>query len=108
MGKSKSEVYANNLHNFDERKDNILSASTKKVSLWPFTESKPNLIETFIGKYTASVKAFFNIFTSGIETFVIPWDQLLYSCVVEVCCLGLEPLCDTHLRLSVSLKTLTG
>ena len=33
-------------------------------------------------------------------------DQLLYPCVVEVCRLGLEPLCDTCLRLSVILKTL--
>ena len=41
-------------------------------------------------------------------TFVIPWDQLLYPCVVEVCRLGLEPLCDTHhCDLSVILKTLT-
>ena len=29
------------------------------------------------------------------------------SCVIEVCRLGLQPLCDTHLRLSVILKTLT-
>jgi hypothetical protein len=36
---------------------------------------------------------FFNIFVTGIETFVIPWDQLLYT-VVEVCRLGLEPLCS--------------
>ena len=35
---------------------------------------------------------FSNIFTYRIETFVIPWDQLLYPCVVEVCRLGLEPL----------------
>ena len=28
----------------------------------------------------ASVELFFNIFTSGIETFVISWDQLLYPC----------------------------
>ena len=31
----------------------------------------------------------------------------LYPCVVEVSRLGLEPLCDTQLRLSVILKTLT-
>ena len=49
---------------------------------------------------------FSTYFTSGIETFVIPWDQLLYPCVIEVCHLGLEPLCDTHLCLSVILKTL--
>ena len=56
---------------------------------------------------TASVELFFNIFTSGIETFAIPWDQLLYPCVVEVCRLELEPLCDTHHHLSVIVKTLT-
>ena len=64
-------------------------------------------MERFIGTDTASVELFFNIFTSGIEIFVIPWDQLLYPCVVAVCRLGLEPLCDTHLRLSVILKTFT-
>jgi hypothetical protein len=26
-----------------------------------------------------SVQLFFNIFATGIETFVIPWDQLLYT-----------------------------
>ena len=70
-------------------------------------KQNPNLMETFIGTDTVSVELFFSIFTSGIETFVIPWDQLLYPCVVEVYCLGLEPLCDTHLRLSVILKALT-
>ena len=64
-------------------------------------------MEIFIGTDTASVELFFNIFTSGIETFVIPWDQLLYPCVVKICRLGLEPLFDIDLRLSVILKTLT-
>ena len=64
-------------------------------------------MDRFIAIDTVSVELFFNIFTSGIETFVIPWDQLLYPCVVEVCRQGLEPLCDTHLRLYVTLKTLT-
>ena len=62
-----------------------------------FTQTKSNLIERFIGTDTASVELFFNIFISGTETFVIPWNQILYLCVVEVCRLGLEPLCDTHL-----------
>ena len=48
----------------------------------------------FIGRVTANVELFSNIFTSGIETFVIPWDQHLYPCVVEVCRLRLESLCD--------------
>ena len=67
-------------------------------------------MERLIGTDTASIELFFNIFISGTETFVIPWNQHLYLCVVEVCRLGLEPLCDTHLRLSVILKTfsLTG
>jgi hypothetical protein len=54
-------------------------------------------MEIFIAADTASVQLFFNIFATGIETFVIPWDQLLNTCVVEVCRLGLEPLCDNHL-----------
>ena len=56
-------------------------------------------MERFYGTDTASVELFFNVFTSGIETFVIPWDQFLYSFVVEVCRLGLKPLCDTQLHL---------
>ena len=63
-------------------------------------------MERFIGTDTAGVDLFFNIFTSGIETFVIQWDQFLYPCVVEVFCLELEPMCNTDLRLSVILKTL--
>jgi hypothetical protein len=63
-------------------------------------------MEIFIATDTASVQLFFNIFATETETFVIPWDQLLNTCVVEVCHLGFEPLCDNHLRLSVILKTL--
>ena len=37
-------------------------------------------MERFLGTDIASAELFFNIFTSGIETFVIPWDQLLYLC----------------------------
>jgi hypothetical protein len=57
-------------------------------------------MEIFIATDTASVQLFFNTFATRIETFVIPWDRLLNTCVVEVCHLGLEPLCDNHLRLS--------
>jgi hypothetical protein len=64
-------------------------------------------MEIFIATDTASVQLFFNIIATGIETFVTPWDQLLNTCVVEVCHLGLEPLCDNHLCLSVILRTLT-
>jgi hypothetical protein len=42
-------------------------------------------MEIFIPTDTASVQLFFNIFATGIETFVIPWDQLLNTCVAEVC-----------------------
>ena len=47
-------------------------------------------MERFIGTDTASVELFFNIFTSGIETFVIPRDQLSYPCAVEVFALKTE------------------
>ena len=53
-------------------------------------------MKSFIGTDTESVKLFLNIFTPATKKFVIPWDQLLYACVAEVCRLGLEPLCDTH------------
>ena len=39
----------------------------------------------FIGTDTASVELLFNMFTSGIETFIIPCEQLLYPSDVEVC-----------------------
>ena len=52
----------------------VRRAFIKYVSLGPFTETKPNVMERFIGTDTASVQQF----TSGIETFFIPWDQLLY------------------------------
>jgi hypothetical protein len=66
----------------------------------PFTETKQNFMEIFIATDIASVQLFFNIFATGIETHVIPWDQLLNTCVVEVCRLGFEPLGDNHLHLS--------
>ena len=31
-------------------------------------------MEKFIGADTASIELFYNIFASGIETFVIPWE----------------------------------
>ena len=59
-------------------------------------------MERFIGTDAASV-LFFNIFTSGIETFVIPWDQLLYPVSQKsVTCYWNH--CNTHLCLSVILK----
>jgi hypothetical protein len=63
-------------------------------------------MEIFIARDAASVQLFFNIFTPGIETFVIPWDKLLYTCVVVVCHLGLEPLCDNfqNNRCSVTIS----
>ena len=57
----------------------------------------------FIGTNTASVVLFFNIFTSGIDTIVMPWDKLLFPCVVEVCRLGLEGLhCMSLISVSLS------
>ena len=67
------------------------------VILWAKWHNPSEIHRDMCGTDTASVELFFNIFNSGIETFIIPWDQLLYPCVVEVCRLGLEPLCDTHL-----------
>ena len=55
--------------------NSIFSESTKKVSLGQFTQTKPNLMERFIGTDTARFELFFNIFTSGTETFVMPWDH---------------------------------
>ena len=66
-----------------------------KVS-FPFIETKPSLMQKFIGTDSARVELFFSIFTSGIETFVIQWDLLLYTCVVQVCRPKLELLCDTY------------
>ena len=48
----------------------LQGASTKLASVGPFRETKPNLIQGLIGTDTASVELFFNIFTSGIETFI--------------------------------------
>jgi hypothetical protein len=50
----------------------LRGSSTKYVSLGPFTETKHNFMEMFIATDTASVQLFFNIFATGIETFVIP------------------------------------
>jgi hypothetical protein len=41
--------------------------------------NKHNCMEIFIATDTASVQLFFNVFATGTETFVIPWDQLLYT-----------------------------
>ena len=41
-----------------------------KFPLDSFTETKPNIIERFIGTDTASVELFFNIFSFTVETFV--------------------------------------
>ena len=51
------------------------------------------------------VLSYFSTYTPlGLRHAVGP---ALVSCVVEACRLGLEPLCDTYLSLSVILKTLT-
>jgi hypothetical protein len=63
----------------------VRGSSIKYVSLGPFTETKRNFMAIFIATDTASVQLFFNVFATGNETFVIPWDQLLNTCVLEVC-----------------------
>ena len=63
-------------------------------------------MKTFIGTDTASLKLFFNIVTFGIETFVIPWDHLLYP-VSQKSAAWDWKYYNTHLLLSVILKTLT-
>jgi hypothetical protein len=57
----------------------IRGSFTKYVFLGPCTETKHNCMEIYIATDTASVQLFSNIFATGIETFVIPWDQLLYT-----------------------------
>ena len=54
-------------------------------------------MERFIEADKANVELFFNIFTFGIESFIIPWDQLSYPRVLEVFHMEMEPLSDTHL-----------
>ena len=63
-------------------------------------------METFIGTDTESFVLYFNIFTTGIETFVIPWYQLLYPVSQKSAAWDWND-CDTHLRLSAILKMLT-
>ena len=62
-------------------------------------------MEIFIGTDTESIELFFNIFTSGIETFVKPWYKLLLLYVVEVCRMGLEPFCPRTTCTSLSALT---
>ena len=79
--------------------------STKYVSLGPFTEKKPKLMEIIIEINTANVELFFNS-TPEMRHLSYRGTNICIPCVIEVCCLGLEPLCDTHLQLSVILKIL--
>ena len=64
-------------------------------------------MEIFIRTGTASVELFFNIFTSEIETFVTPQDQRFNPVSQKFAAWDWNHCCDTHLRLSVILKTLT-
>ena len=61
------------------------------MSLGPFTETNPNLMETFIEIDTACVELLLNIFTSGIETFVIPWVSTAEEQVVACACHAAGP-----------------
>jgi hypothetical protein len=51
---------------------------------WGRLQKQNNFMEIFIATDKASVQLLFNIFATAIETFVIPRDQLLNTCVVEV------------------------
>jgi hypothetical protein len=58
----------------------LLTRLVRKVSFpGAVYRNKLNCMEIFIATDTASVQHFYNIFATGIETFVIPWDQLLYT-----------------------------
>jgi hypothetical protein len=50
-------------------------------------------MEIFIATDTASVQLFFKIFSTGIETCCHTVGPTSVYCVIEVCRLGLEPLC---------------
>ena len=58
-------------------------------------------MKRFIGTDKASVELFLNIFISGTEKFVIPWDQLLYPVWWTSAAWDWNH-CDTHLRLCQS------
>ena len=62
-------------------------------------------MEIFIRIHTECVELFFNIFTSGIETFVTPWDQLLYPVSYKFSVWDCNHS-DIHFRCSIILKTL--
>ena len=84
---------------------NYVARPKSKFPYGRLQKQNPLYWEDFCDRYS-KCRANFNIFTSRSEKFVIPWDQLLYPYVVEFCLLGLEPLSDTNLHLSVNLKTL--
>jgi hypothetical protein len=46
---------------------------------WGRAQKQNTIAWKYIATDTASVQLFFNIFATRIETFVIPWDQLLYT-----------------------------
>jgi len=45
------------------------------------------------------ITLFFNIVAGIVQTFIKPWNQLLYRRVIEFCCLPLEPRHDCFLQL---------
>ncbi|KDR23599.1 hypothetical protein L798_14492 [Zootermopsis nevadensis] len=59
--------------------ENYLILFTRLVHKVSFPGAGYNFTEIFISTDTASVQLFFSIFATGIETFVIPWGQVLNS-----------------------------
>jgi hypothetical protein len=57
----------------------IYEAHPQSTFPWGRVQKRNTCMEIFIATDTPSVQLFFNIFATGIETFVIPWDQLLYT-----------------------------
>ena len=88
-------------NDYDDDKVQIFSGTIQRVHKVSFPGAVYGNKTQFNGRIdTASVEPLFNIFTSEIETFVKPWVQRLNG-------KWHWNDCDTHLRLSIILKTLT-
>ncbi|KAJ4448469.1 hypothetical protein ANN_10485 [Periplaneta americana] len=76
-----------------------------KISLGNGSEGVDHMIGLPAAQTSRFIQQLLSYFSTstGIEIFVIPWDQLLYPCVVEVCRLGSETVRESRLHLSVDL-----
>ena len=54
------------------------------------------------------ITLFFNIVVGIVQTFIKSWNQLLYSWVIEVCCLPFEPRHDFFLHLIIVVDLPSG